>query len=66
MSNSRGMTYATTYGVITVSSNIKYLNLELENHDHEEADVLGVFHSIDIAKYDLFTKCIIFIVRAMK
>ena len=56
MSNSRGMTYATTYGVITVSSNIKYLNLELENHDHEEADVLGVFHSIDIAKYDLFTK----------
>ena len=44
----------TTYGVITVNSNIKNLNLELENHDHEEASMLGAFHATDVAKCNFF------------
>ena len=62
VSDTKGITNATTYGLITVNSNIKYLNLELENHDHKEAGMLGVFHAIDVAKCDLFTECCIFIV----
>ena len=59
---SNGITYATTYEVVTVNNNIKDLNLGLENHDHEEAGMLGVLHAIDVAKRDLFTECCIFIV----
>ena len=63
---SNRITYATTYEVITINNKIKDLNLELENHDHEEAGMLGVFHAIDAAKRDLFTESCIFIVRTMK
>ena len=50
---SNGINYATAYELITVTNNIKDLNLELENHDHEEAGMLNVFHAIDVAKLDV-------------
>ena len=59
---SNGITYATTYEAITVNNNIKDLNLELDNLEHEEPGMLGVFHATDVAKRDLFTNCCICIV----
>lgn len=63
---SKGITYVSTYEAITVNYNIKDFNLELENHDYEEAGMLIVFHAIDVTKHALFTECCIFIVWTMK
>ena len=40
-------------------TNIQGFNLDLANHDHEEADTLLVLHAIDVGKSNPFQECIV-------
>ena len=57
MSGSKGITYATTYGVITINNNIKLFKSQIgESQPRRSQRVGGVFHAIDVTKEVLYKK----------